>query len=150
VRKLILPVVTWLLTACGGDAPLEPLSELPHSAAVASCGPADGPATYIYLSPTPVELPQPLVPFIQVFVPKRFTESTRAEVFAIGNDFNEEASAWFNTSGVEPRQAIRGEVGITSLASNRLTGFVDLVFPNGLRIRGSFNALWHDTLILCG
>jgi hypothetical protein len=117
---------------------------------VSSCGPADGPATYIYLSSTPVELPQPVAPFIQLFVPKRFSESTAAEVFAIGDDFNVEASAWFHTSGVEPRQATRGEVGITSLASNRLTGFVDLVFPNGVRIRGSFNAPWHDPQTLCG
>jgi hypothetical protein len=129
---------------------LEPLGELPHAAAVASCGPADGPATQIYLASTPVELPQPVAPFIQVFVPRRFTESTPDMVFSIGDDYNEEASAWFHTSGVEPRQAVRGEVGITSLASNRLTGFVDLVFPNGVRIRGSFNASWHDMQTFCG
>ena len=150
MKKVVLPVLIGLLSACEGGSSLEPIDELPHSAAVSSCGPADGPATYIYLSPTPVELPQPVAPYIQVFVPRRFSESSAAEVFVIGDDINEEASAWFNTSGVEARQAVSGEVQVTSLVSNRLTGSVDLVFPNGLRIRGSFNAPWHDPQLLCG
>ena len=138
------------ILACGDDPPLSPLSELPHSAAVASCGPADGPATYIYLASTPLELPQPVSPYIQVFVPKRFNESSPREVFSIGDDFNEEASAWFNTSGVEARQAVSGKVQITALRADRLTGFVDLVFPSGIRMRGSFNASWHDLQTFCG
>ena len=144
MRKTLLLLATLTVVACDDDSPLEPLDTLPHAAAVASCGPADGPATYIYLASTPLELPQPIAPFIQVFVPKRFSEATRGEVFRIGDDFNEEASAWFNTSGLEPRQALSGEVAVTSLRNNRLTGFVDLVFPNGVRMRGSFNASWHE------
>jgi hypothetical protein len=150
VRKAILLVVTGPAIACGGDTPLKPLSELPHAAAVASCGPTDGPATMIYLASTPLELPQPSAPYIQVFVPTRYAESTPGKVYVIGEDFNEEASAWFNTSGVEPRQAVRGEVGVTALRANRLTGFVDLVFPNGVRMRGSFDASWHDFQQFCG
>lgn len=150
MSRILVPIATVVILACGDDLPLEPLDALPHSAAVASCGPADGPATYIYFASSPFELPQPIAPYIQVFVPKRFNESSPPEVFSIGDDFNEEASAWFNTSGIEPRQAVSGKVQVTSLRANRLIGFVDLVFPNGVRMRGSFNASWHEAQGFCG
>lgn len=150
MRKTILPLVIFLVAACNENSPLEPLTALPHAAATQSCGPADGPATLIYLASTPVELLQPSVPFIQVFVPRRFTESTPGDVFVVGEDFNEEASAWFHRSGVEMQSARRGEVGITALRGNQLTGYVDLVFPDGVRMRGSFTASWHSREILCG
>ena len=150
MRKIILPLVLALVVACRESAPLEPLDALPHATAVPSCGPVDGPATLIYLSSTPVELPQPAVPFIRVFVPRRFTESTPGEVFEIGEDFNEEANAWFYRSGVETKSAERGEVGVTALRGNQLTGFVNLVFPDGVRMRGSFTASWQDFATFCG
>lgn len=150
MRKFILPLVTILIVACDENSPLEPLAALPHATATPSCGPADGPATLIYLASTPVEQLQPSVPFIQVFVPRRFTESTPGDVFVVGEDFNEEASAWFHRSGVEMQSARRGEVGISGLRGDQLTGFVDLVFPDGTRIRGSFTASWQSRQILCG
>jgi hypothetical protein len=150
VRKLVLSMVTYVLIGCSDNPPLEPLSALPHAAAMPSCGPADGPATVIYLASTAVQLPQPDVPFIQVFVPRRYTESTEGDVFRIGENFNEEASAWFHRSGVELKSATRGEVGITELRANQLTGYVDLEFEDGVRIRGSFSASWQYFEILCG
>lgn len=148
MRKLILPLVASLVMACNDDSPLEPLTVLSHANASPSCGPADGPATLIFLAST-AELP-PVAPFIQVFVPRRFTEGAPGAVFQIGEDFNEEASAWFHRSGVEMQSARRGEVGITSLQANQLTGYVDLLFPDGTRMRGSFTASWQDFQILCG
>ena len=148
MRRLVLPMVMSAMVACHDGSPLEPLSTLPHATASPSCGPADGPATAIILSST-AELP-PVAPYIQVFVPRRFTETTAGDVFRIGEDFNEEASAWFHRSGVEMQSARRGEVGITALQGNQLTGYVDLVFPDGARIRGSFIAVWQDSVLLCG
>ena len=150
MRKIILPLITSLVIACDDDSPLEPLTALPHATAIPSCGPVDGPATLIYLASTPVELPQPSAPFIRVFVPRRFSESTPGEVFEIGEDFDEEANAWFYRSGVETQSAARGEVGVTALRGNQLTGYVDLVFPDGARIRGSFTASWQDLVMFCG
>ena len=148
MRKLILLLVTSLIVACDENAPLEPLAALAHASATPSCGPADGPATAIVLAST-AELP-PVAPFIQVFVPRRFTESTPGDVFVVGEDFNEEASAWFHRSGVEMQSARRGEVGITALRGDQLTGYVDLVFPDGTRMRGSFTASWQAREIFCG
>ena len=150
MKKLVVSMVTFVVAGCGDNAPLEPLAALPYAAAISSCGPADGPATTIYLASTSVQLPQPEVPFIQVFVPRRFAESSGGDVFRIGENFNEEADAWFHRSGVELKSATSGEVGITELRANRLTGYVDLEFPDGVRIRGSFNASWQDVAILCG
>jgi hypothetical protein len=150
MRRIVLPLVTSLLVGCHGKSPLEPLTALPHAVAIPYCGPADGPATLIYLASTPVELPQPAVPFVQVFVPRRFSESTPGEVFEIGEHFDEEANAWFYRSGVETKSAQRGEVGVTALRGNQLTGYVDLVFPDGVRMRGSFTASWQNLATFCG
>ena len=148
--KIILPLLTALVIACNEDSPLEPLTSLPHALAIPSCGPVDGPATLIYFASTPVELPEPSVPFIRVFVPRRFNESTPGDVFEIGEDFDEEANAWFYRSGVETQSAARGEVGITALRGNQLTGYVDLVFPDGARMRGSFSATFQNLVMFCG
>ena len=150
MRKIMLPLVTALVVACHESSPLEPLTALPHAVAIPSCGPVDGPATLIYFASTPVELPEPSVPFIRVFVPRRFSESTPGEVFEIGEDFNEDANAWFYRSGVETKSAERGEVGVTALRGNQLTGYVDLIFPDGVRMRGSFTASWQNLVMLCG
>ena len=150
VRKLVLPMVMWAAVACRDGSPLEPLSALTYVTAIPSCGPADGPATVILLASAAFELPQPSAPYIQVFVPRRFTESSSGEVFEIGENFDEEANAWFYRSGVETQSATRGEVGITSLRENTLTGYVDLVFPDGVRMRGSFIASWQNRETFCG
>ena len=150
MKKVVVSMVTFALVGCSDNPPLEPLSALPNAAAMPSCGPADGPATVIYLASTPVELPQPSVPFVQVFVPRRYTESTEGDVFRIGEDFNEEASAWFHRSGIALKSATGGEVGITALRANQLSGYVDLEFPDGVRLRGSFTATWQNVEMLCG
>ncbi len=150
MRKLVLPMVMWAAVACNSRSPLEPLSALPYATAVPSCGPVDGPATLIYLASAPFELTDPSAPYIQVFVPRRFTEDARGDVFQIGDQFNEESNAWFYRSGVETQSATRGEVGITSLRENVLTGYVDLIFPDGVRMRGSFIASWQNRATFCG
>jgi hypothetical protein len=150
VRPRYLGTLILLAAACNSDRLVKPVDGLPYALATPSCGPADGPATIIVLASTPVELPQPSVPYIQVFVPRRFTESTRGDVFEIGDDINENSNAWFYRSGVETKSARRGEVGITALRGNQLTGYVDLEFPDGARIRGAFSATFHSVATFCG
>ncbi len=145
-----LIAVASLMMACRSNRILEPIDGLSHAVASNSCGPADGPATIIILASGPVELPQPPVPYVHVFVPRRLSEATSRAVFKIGDDINEDSNAWFFRSGVEQKSANRGEVGITAVRGNQLTGYVDLEFPDGARIRGSFAATFQPRAILCG
>ena len=56
----------------------------------------------------------------------------------------------FHGSGVATRQAIGGEIGVTAFNANTLSGYVDLEFPEGPAIRGTFIAAWQPRQQLCG
>lgn len=149
MSKIPAVIAALCVIACGNDSPLEPLAALPHAVATPSCGPTDAPITLIYLASTPVELPQPVSPFVQAHVPKAFGELTSGEVFPVGESF-EDAMVWFYRSGIETKLATRGEVGITAVNANNISGYVDLRFDDGTILRGSFNAQLQPRTMLCG
>ena len=143
-----LIAVVWLF-ACSSDSPLEPLDGLPHALATNSCGPTDAPIVLVYLASQPVDLQQPVSPFLQVHIPVSFTELTRDAVFEVGESFHD-ANAWFYRSGLETTTATRGEVGVSHVSAGAISGFVDLEFEDGTRLRGSFSASWQPRQLLCG
>jgi hypothetical protein len=150
VLKRFVPVLVACLSAgCGNEsAPLAPLRALPHAVATNSCGPADGPLVVVYLASMPIESLQPVAPFVQVHIPKSFAELGAGSVFPISESFTD-ANAWFHGSGVE-RTANGGEIGVTSTSATAMAGYVDLRFPDGVRLRGTFTANFQPRLMLCG
>ena len=148
-RQLSLTLALCLLAACNDETPLEPLSALPFALATPSCGPADAPIVLVYLAAQTFELSQPVAPFVQVQFPRASSQLQAGDVFEIEEDYME-ANAWFHGSGVETRQAIGGEIGVTAFNANTLSGYVDLEFPDGPTIRGTFIAAWHPRQLLCG
>ena len=143
-----LALALCFIPACG-ETPLEPLSELPFAYATPSCGPTDAPIVLVYLAAQSFELAQPVAPFVQVHFPRSSSVLQAGDVFEIEEDYME-ANAWFHGSGVETRQAIDGEIGVTAFSANTLSGYVDLEFPGGPTIRGSFIAAWQPRQLLCG
>lgn len=137
------------LAACDSESPLEPLSELPFAYATPSCGPTDAPIVLVYLAAQTFELPQPVAPYVQVHFPSASSELKAGDVFEIGEQFTE-ANAWFHGSGVETRQASRGEIGVTAFNATTLSGYVDLEFSGGPTFRGTFIAAWQPRQLLCG
>ena len=149
LRRSFRGLLACLLVACNNEpAPLEPLRDLPHAAATNACGPADGAIVVVYLASTPIQSLQPSAPFVQVHIPKSFAELGAGSVFPISESLTD-ANAWFHGSGVE-RTANGGEVGVTSTSATAMTGYVDLRFPDGVRIRGTFSATWEPQQVLCG
>jgi hypothetical protein len=146
----IMPIIVTgaLLLACG-DAPLEPVDGISHAVATPSCGPADEPITAIYLAPTPVELPQPVSPFVQAHLPRAPAELTAGDEFRIGETF-QDAIVWFYLSGLDTRLASHGEIGITAVDASDISGYVDLKFDDGTKLRGSFKARLTPRVMLCG
>jgi hypothetical protein len=148
-RRSLSGLLVCLLLACGDEsAPLEPLRDLPYAAATNSCGPTDAPIVVIYLSAQLIQSLQPVAPFAQVHLPRSFAELTTG-VFRIGQSLAD-ANAWFHGSGVETKTATGGEVNVTDVRSSGLAGYVDLVFPDGVRFRGTFASTWQPKQLLCG
>ena len=147
LRRPILAMLAVLLASCNDDpAPLAPLQDFTYAMATPACGPADGPMVLIYLATSPFES-QPEVPFIQVHIPKSLDDINSGAVFPVSEAFSD-ANAWFRGSGVE-RTANGGEVGVTS-KSPTVSGYIDLRFPDGYHLRGSFIASWVPRQMLCG
>ena len=147
LRRPILVLLAALLASCSDDpAPVAPLQDFTYAMATPACGPADGPMVLIYLATSPFES-QPSAPFIQVHIPKSFDDVNAGAVFPVSESLSD-ANAWFRGSGVE-RTANGGEVGVTS-KSTVLSGYIDLRFPDGYRLRGSFIASWVPRQMLCG
>ena len=147
-RLAPLAISLCFLAACD-ETPLEPLSQLPFAYATPSCGPTDAPIVLVYLAAQSFDLGQPVAPFVQVHFPTASTQLKAGDVFQIGEDYTE-ANAWFHGSGVETRQASRGEIGVTSFTASLLSGYVDLEFADGPTFRGSFMASWQPRQLLCG
>jgi hypothetical protein len=142
-------LVTVLAAACGGE-PLEPLDGLPHALATPSCGPADEAIVAIYLAAEPIESLQPAVPFVQVHIPASLSGLRAGQEWHV-LDFPTRLTAWlYDDNGTTFRLADRGEVGISEASSSEITGYVDLRFQGGTRIRGRFEADWQPRELLCG
>jgi len=148
LKRFLPHLCVCLAAACSDDSsPLAPLQDFTYAMATPACGPADGPMVLIYLATSAFES-QPVAPFIQVHIPKSFDDVDAGAVFPVSESFSD-ANAWFRGSGVE-RTANGGEVGVTSKSTMVLSGYIDLRFPDGYRLRGSFIAKWVPRQMLCG
>jgi len=149
LKRLIPTFLAGLILGCSDDpAPLEPLRGLPYAVATPSCGPADGPAVLIYMASMPIESLQPVAPFVQVNIWRSITALDAGSVVPISESLSD-AGAWFRGSGIE-RTANGGEVGVTSKSATTVSGYIDLRFPDGFSLRGSFTATWTPRQMLCG
>jgi hypothetical protein len=147
-RVLRFSLVPVFAMACSSDSVSAPLRGFVYSAAVAQCGPADGPAVAIYLSPNPVESIEPSEPFVRVYVPVQLSQLT-GHVWQI-ESINSIAGAWFRPNASTYELADSGYLVVTSIGSdNTVTGSIDLRFPIAGHIKSSFHAAWLPSHSLC-
>ena len=144
LRVMVLLAVT---ASCASDAIPGPPTGLPFAAATPACGPADGPAVAIYLSPDPVESLDPATPFVRIAIwqpRERLTErswsvadgAAAAGYVSTPNDFESATGGSVTVSGIDPDGTVRGEVVLT--------------FPVRGRIAGGFYARWFPVALRCG
>jgi hypothetical protein len=123
--------------ACS-DATSVPPTGYTHAAAMAACGPADGPAVAIYLSPYPVEVQSPPPPFVSSYI-NQAVEQIGGKTWTIGTST---AAATFRLSADSLESATAGSVVTSSVSVDKtIDGTADLTFPSGHFI-GAFHALW--------
>ena len=145
-RMLRWPFVLALAIACSSDATSPLFRSFVNAVATAQCGPADGPAVAIFLTPNPVGSVEPSAPFVRIYVAVQVDQLT-GRAWSVVN----EAGAWFHRDASNSEPAETGYLLVTSVDSeNTITGTVDLSFPDAGHIKSAFRATWIPTHFLCG
>lgn len=147
----ILPafaVFALALLGCGDGLSSRPPG-FEHSAATASCGPADGPAVVIFLSGDPITSPWPSSLHLRIWI-EQSVRSLAGETWSVGpNAMDGSATIRMGNDLIDT--AIGGGVHVSSVDDdNTVTGTVDITFAQFGRIRGGFKAHWLANPALCG
>jgi len=139
IRWSSLSVLAVLAIACS-DGIAAPPTGYTHAAAAFTCGPADGPAVMILLSPNPVESPQITPPVVRIFIGQAVGEISGKVWSVDGTSF---ATASFQSEGNTLESPTSGYVITSSVsADTTVDGTVNLNFPTGGHIVGGFHAPW--------
>lgn len=148
IRWSSFAVLVAFAMACSGGITSPPIGYT-HAAATFACGPADGPAVAIYLSPNPVTSLEPSGPYVRVYIDQA-VEQVAGKGFPIGD--GSLAAAWFQTSSNNFETATTGYIITQSVSADKtVEGTVDLNFPNAGHVHGGFHAAWISRPgILCG
>lgn len=137
-----------LAFACDSP-PAGPPAEFPFAAVTPDCGPADGPAAYIYLVPDPMDTLPPPGRFVGIYV-WWGPEGLSGRTLTVGGD-HPEASATYDDGTGGPSKNLHGTVTVTTIeADSLMKGYVDLASDGTFSVRGSFHAHGIPRVVLCG
>ena len=147
-RMARMAVVVAAAVACDSDSVFEPIRHFEHSAATFQCGPADGPATVIFLSHDAVGSTQPSTPFVRIYIPVAVGELS-GRVWQLSED-SPEGAAWFHSGNARSEIAASGYMIVAAVSSDKtVQGSVYLEFPDAGRVSGAFAAGWIQTTVIC-
>jgi hypothetical protein len=149
IRWSSVSVFLALAAACS-DGTGAPPAGFRHAIATFACGPADGPAVAIILSPTPGGALEPNAPSVRIFIIHPVNE-IGGKAWPIGGNASE-ANASFHSVGNTFENATTGYVITTSVSADKtVDGTVNLTFPNAGHVEGGFHATWVSQIgPLCG
>jgi hypothetical protein len=146
IRALRFSLMAIVALACNSDGISGPAG-FTHAAASSACGPADGPATAIYLAPDPIVALEPTGVYVRLSIQVPVSNLT-GQLWPIGP--NTESGAWLHVTDSNTQFADAGYLIVTSVSQdNTVLGSVDVRFPNGQRVRGGFSATWVPRNTTC-
>ena len=147
MRTKALIVLLPCLAAIAACGLFDSETDLPHAAAMAGCGPTDGPATVIVLSREPIESAQPPFPYVSVMILESVSDlSPRTWDITTSTG----PGVWYAEGPGQYESAISGRVTVTSVDSTYdLEGVVQLWFPSQ-SVAAAFSARWLERAVLCG
>jgi hypothetical protein len=148
IRWSRLSLLFVFAVACSNGIAAPPVGYT-HAAATFACGPTDGAAVAIYLSPNPVTSLEPSGPYVRIYI-NQDVEQVGGKGFQIGG--SSPAAAWFQTSSSNYEIATSGYIITKSVSADKtIAGTVNLNFPNAGNVRGGFHAEWISRAgPLCG
>lgn len=149
IRVMSVSMVISFSLACAADGISGPPFRFTHAAATFACGPADGPAVAIYLTPNPVTSLEPTTPFVRIYIAQSVNALAAGPWILAGS--KAEGTAWFQSAAASEEAATIGYMIVSSVSADKtIEGTVDVTFPNAGRIRGGFHAVWVPNTVLCG
>jgi hypothetical protein len=147
-RVTRMAMVVAAAVACDSDSVFEPIRHFEYSAATRQCGPADGPATAIYLSHDAVGSTEPTTPFVRIYIPVA-VEELSGRVWQLSEN-SPEGAAWFHSGDATSEIVSSGYMIVAAVGSDRtVQGSVYLEFPGAGRVSGAFAAGWIQSTVTC-
>ena len=146
VARMVGLAMTGVLGTACHENPTVPEDSILFAAATFECGPADGPATAIYLMPEPVG-PLPLSgAFVRVYVPVGVDHLTGRWTVSDGIT---DAAGWFHSDDDQYEPATGGSLDVTAVnADNSIEGVIDLHFDKAGHLKGPFKADWRPPTVV--
>lgn len=146
-RKARMAVVVAAAIACDSDGVFAPIKHFEYSAATFQCGPADGPATEIYLTHDVGSI-EPNAPFVRIYVPVA-VEQLSGDVWQLSGG-SADGAAWFHSTDASSEVATSGYMIVAAVGTDRtVQGSVYLEFPDAGRVSGAFAATWIQSGVTC-
>jgi hypothetical protein len=140
-----------LSAGCSSGSIVESEVGLTHAVAAQSCGPTDGPAVSIYLTPAAVSSLEPPAPYVRINILQPLDRLTERAWTLNGAAGDADGAAIYYTDGAGSEIATSGQVTVSAVDADRtLHGIADLRFPTLGRIRGEFEAGWNSRAAMCG
>lgn len=150
-RTLWLCALALLTASCSSGGIAGSTDVLPYAVAAQSCGPADGPAVSIYLTPEVVHSLEPVAPYVRINILQPLDRITERTWTLNGAASDADGAAVYYTGAAGFEIATGGEVRVYTVDPDRtLHGFADLRFPTLGRVRGEFDAVWNSRVTMCG
>jgi len=144
--------VVLLLASCNSGNELSlpaPPPGYPTAYATRDCGPADGPATRVYLAAEPGEGLPPAVPFVDVVIWQGVASVSGRRYEWAGASNDGFARRCIASDTCEPASQV--VVHFRPLGvDTTVTGTLTLTFADGSVVTGGFNAAWRPATMLCG
>jgi hypothetical protein len=135
--------------ACANDDPTAGVVGYPIAYATNACGPADGPATRLYLTADSVEGLPTGVPRIEIGIYQDVSELPGRSFSLDGST----AEGWAGRCPAEGACETAASAVVTfgrAAADTLLSGTVQLRFTDGSTVSGGFEAAWRRTQQFCG
>jgi hypothetical protein len=141
-------MIVVLSLACSSDRIAGPQAGFNHAVVMFACGPADGPATAIYLTPVEYKTGPVPPPSVGIYIDQPLQNlAGQAWDLSIGSDG---AIAWYQSDPGTFVRATNGVLLVTSVSSdNAVDGTVDVSIPGLPRITGSIHAVWIPSGVTC-
>lgn len=119
-----------------------------HAAATLACGPADGPATAIFLARDSIEVLEPAYPYVRVMIWQPLAHLSGGSWRIVNSDTA--AAALYISAPNQFEAASGGGVTVHRVGADfTIEGELDLWFPSR-RVAGEFRAAWVSRAVVCG
>lgn len=148
IRRAGWLMATALLLACSSDGITGPKAGFGHASVMFACGPADGPATAIYLTPVEYTAGPVAAPSIGIYIDQPL-ENLAGQTWDL-SAASAAGTAWYQSDPGTFVKATAGSLTVSSIGSDKsVEGVVDLSIPGLPRITGSIHAIWIPSGATC-